>query len=46
MILNKSDMVRTKFQKLTLEYAEKYKLLMNKTTVAQNIVDIYKKNKP
>ena len=33
----------TKFQKISLEYAEKYKLLMNKTTVAQSIVDIYKK---
>ena len=35
----------TKFQKISLEYAEKYKLLMNKTTVAQSIVDIYKRNK-
>jgi hypothetical protein len=35
----------SKFQKISLEYAEKYKLLMNKTTVAQSIVDIYKRNK-
>jgi glycosyltransferase involved in cell wall biosynthesis len=35
----------TKFQKISLGYAEKYKLLMNKTTVAQSIVDIYKRNK-
>ena len=35
----------TKFQKISLQYAEKYKLLMNKVTVAQSIVNIYKTNK-
>ncbi|NBW13139.1 MAG: glycosyltransferase [Caulobacteraceae bacterium] len=34
-----------KFQKISLEYAEKYKILMNKNTVAKNIIDIYKRNK-
>lgn len=31
----------TEFQKISLEYAEKYKILMNKNTVAQSIIDIY-----
>ena len=35
----------TEFQKISIEYAEKYKVLMNKNTVAQNIIDIYKRNK-
>ncbi|NBW16755.1 MAG: glycosyltransferase [Caulobacteraceae bacterium] len=35
----------SKFQKISLEYAEKYKILMNKNTVAQNIINIYKRNK-
>jgi glycosyltransferase involved in cell wall biosynthesis len=35
----------TEFQKISLEYAEKYKVLMNKNTVAQSIIDIYKRNK-
>lgn len=35
----------SKFQKISLEYAEKYKILMNKNTVAQSIIDIYKRNK-
>ena len=34
-----------KFQKISLEYAEKYKILMDKNTVAQNIIDIFKTNK-
>lgn len=35
----------SKFQKISLEYAEKYKILMNKNNVAQSIIDIYKRNK-
>jgi glycosyltransferase involved in cell wall biosynthesis len=34
----------TKFQKISLEYAEKYKVLMNKNTVAEKIINIYKKS--
>jgi glycosyltransferase involved in cell wall biosynthesis len=34
----------TKFQKISLEYAEKYKILMNKNTVAEKIINIYKKS--
>jgi glycosyltransferase involved in cell wall biosynthesis len=32
------------FQKIALEYGEKYKILMNKKTVAQKIVNIYKQH--
>jgi len=34
----------SKFQKISLEYAEKYKVLMNKNTVAEKIINIYKQS--
>ena len=32
------------FQKISLEYAEKYRVLMSKNVVAEKIIDIYKKS--
>ena len=34
----------SRFQKISLEYAEKYKVLMNKNTVAEKIINIYKQS--
>lgn len=34
----------SRFQKISLEYAEKYKILMNKNTVAEKIINIYKQS--
>lgn len=33
------------FRKIAIEYGEKYKILMNKERVAQNIIDLYRKAK-
>lgn len=35
----------TEFQKIAINHGEKYKNIMNKKTVAQSIIDIYKRNK-
>ena len=34
-----------KFHKLSLEYAEKFKIQFNKKTIAKNIIDIFSKYK-
>lgn len=33
------------FQAIALEYSKKYQKLMDKNTIAQEIIDIYKRNK-